>query len=154
MRDCRVDRRHIEIALHAFAIPPAPKSVRQDGNGILFRFADPASARRLLENRRFFRQGPLGVLHGKQVGGLDTEFRSTRTGPEYSLHVVLGRGGIVFADLDRHNPYQNPTSLVLHGALELLPHLAKRLVAFCDVRKAFRRRNPSDSPISSSAFAD
>lgn len=94
-----------------------------------------------------FRQGPLGVLHGKQVGGLDTEFRSKRTGPEYSLHVVLGRGGLVFADLDRFNPYQNPTSLVLHGALELIPHLAKKIVSFSSVRRAFRRVSQAETSI-------
>jgi hypothetical protein len=151
----------IQAALHTFAIPPAPLSVRKAGNGILFRFAEPRQARKVLQDRGLFRQGPLGVLHGRQVGGLDTEFRSKRSGPEYSLHVVLGRGGLVFADLDRFNPYQNATSLVLHGALELFPHLARRLVGFWDPRRAFRRPvrvNPSlnqgESPISSDAFAD
>src|SRR3954451_3495231 len=119
-----LDRPAIEAALLAFTMHPAPLTVRQSGNGILFRFADPRHARGILENRRLFRQGPLGVLHSKQVGGLETEFRSNRKGPEFSLHIVVGRGGLIFADLDRFNPYQDLASLVLHGTLELFPHLA------------------------------
>jgi hypothetical protein len=118
----------IETALRRFGIAPEPASIRASGNGIVFRFPDAAAARRILRDRRRFRQGPLGILHGAQVGGLDTEFRSCRRGSEYSLHVVLGRSGMVYADLDRYNPYQNATGLLLHGLLELAPHLMRTVL--------------------------
>jgi hypothetical protein len=34
----------------------------------------------------------------------------------------------VYAEIDRFNPYQGATGLVLHGVLELFPYLMKRLV--------------------------
>jgi hypothetical protein len=124
-----VERVRIESALRRFGIAPDPASVRVSGNGIVFRFPDPAHARRVLRNRRRFRQGPLGILHAAQVGGLVTEFRSYRRGSEHSLHVVLGRTGLAFADLDRFNPYQSVAGLVLHGLVELAPHLVRTLLA-------------------------
>ena len=117
------DRARIVAALKKFGIAPEPASIGLSGEGIVFRFADPSRARRVLRDRRRFRQGPLGILHAAQVGGLETEFRSFRRGNDRSLHVVVGRSGLVFADLDRFNPYQNASSLVLHGVLELAPHL-------------------------------
>jgi hypothetical protein len=117
------ERARIVAALRHFRIGPDPASVRASGNGIVFRFPDPHRARRILRDRRRFRQGPLGILHSAQVGGLDTEFRSCRKGRERSLHVVLGRTGIAYADLDRYNPYQNVSGLFLHGFVELVPHL-------------------------------
>ena len=124
------ERVRIEGALRRFGIGPDPTSIRASGNGIVFRFRSPAGARRLLRDRRRFRQGPMGILHGAQVGGLDTEFRSCRKGSEYSLHVVLGRTGLVFADLDRYNPYQNLAGLVMHGVVELAPHLIRTLLSY------------------------
>jgi hypothetical protein len=35
---------------------------------------------------------------------------------------------LAYAEIDRFNPYQGVTGLVLHGVLELFPYLAKRLV--------------------------
>ncbi len=121
------ERARIVAALRRFGIGPETSTVRASGNGIVFRFPDPRRARRILHDRRRFRQGPLGILHSAQVGGLDTEFRSFRRRGELSLHVVLGRSGLVFADLDRYNPYQNASGLLLHGLFELAPHLFRAL---------------------------
>jgi hypothetical protein len=93
-----------------------------------FRFASPHQARKELANRSLFAQGPLGILHAGEVGGVLTEYRSYRNGTRFSLHVVLGRSGLVYAEIDRFNPYQGATGLVLHGVLELFPYLVKRLV--------------------------
>jgi hypothetical protein len=131
------ERARIVAYLRRFGIGPEATSIRASGNGILFRFPDPNRARRILRDRRRFRQGPLGVLHSAQVGGLDTEYRSCRKGAEYSLHVVVGRTGVAFADLDRYNPYQNAKGLILHGALELAPHLFRTLWELA--RRGFRR---------------
>jgi hypothetical protein len=140
------ERVRIEAALQRFGIGPEPTSIRASGNGIVFRFPDPAAARQILRDRRRFRQGPLGILHGAQVGGLETEFRSCRKGPEYSLHIVLGRTGMVYADLDRFNPYQNATGLLLHGLLELAPHLMRTVVSFSTGVARRRRRHFSLDP--------
>ena len=121
------ERARIVAALRHFGIGPEVSTVRASGNGILFRFPDPRRARRILRDRGRFRQGPLGILHSAQVGGLDTEFRSFRRRGELSLHVVLGRSGLVFADLDRYNPYQNASGLLCHGLFELAPHLFRIL---------------------------
>jgi hypothetical protein len=32
-----------------------------------------------------------------------------RNGTRFSLHVVLGRSGLVYAEIDRFNPYQGAT---------------------------------------------
>ena len=117
-----------EGALAAFGIPPDPISIQNVGAGVTFRFASPLEARKKLENRSLFAQGPLGILHAGEVGGVLTEYRSYRNGTRFSLHVVLGRSGLVYAEIDRFNPYQGATGLVLHGVLELFPYLVKRLV--------------------------
>jgi hypothetical protein len=140
------ERARIEAALRRFGIAPEPVSIRASGNGIVFRFPDPTAARDVLRDRGRFRQGPLGILHGAQVEGLDTEFRSCRKGPEYSLHVVLGRTGLVYADLDRFNPYQNATGLLLHGLLELAPHLVRTVLSFSTGVARRRRRHFSLDP--------
>ena len=111
-------------ALEYFGVAPAPDSVCGSGNGITFSLADREEALAVLRNRARFAQGPLGILHGRAVGGLVTEYRSYRRDNLRSLHVVLGKGG-VFADLDRFNPYQNPLDLLRHGFLELMPHLLR-----------------------------
>jgi hypothetical protein len=141
-----VERVRIEAALRRFGIAPEQSSIRVSGNGIVFRFPDPAAALYILRDRRRFRQGPLGILHGAQVGGLDTEFRSCRKGPEYSLHVVLGRTGLVYADLDRFNPYQNAAGLLAHGFLELAPHLLRTALRFSGRMARRRRRHFSLDP--------
>ena len=115
----------------AFGILPEPTSIQNVGAGMTFRFATPPLALQKLEDRSLFAQGPLGVLHGAQVGGLATEYRSYRNGRRFSLHVVLGKGGLAYAELDRFNPYQGATGLLLHGVLELFPYLVKRLVGIC-----------------------
>jgi hypothetical protein len=114
-------------ALEYFGVEPAPDSVRGSGNGITFSFADREEALDALRNCTRFARGPLGILHGRVVGGVVTEFRSYRRDELHSLHVVLGKRG-VFADLDRFNPYQNPWDLLKHGFLELMPYLLR--VAF------------------------
>jgi hypothetical protein len=38
-----------------------------------------------------------------------TEYRSYRKQRPYSLHVVIGKTGKIFADLDRFNPYRSVT---------------------------------------------
>ncbi len=121
-------------ALTQFGVVPVPDSVRGSGAGITFAFASPREARQILGDRNLFGQGRLGILHSRVVGGVVTEYRSYRTGEQYSLHVVIGRKGGVFADLDRFNPYQGPASLFLHGVLELAPHLARRLVVRSGLR--------------------
>ena len=83
-----------EDALAAFGIPPDPISIQNAGAGMTFRFASPHQARKELENRSLFAQGPLGILHAGEVGGVLTEYRSYRNGTRFSLHVVLGRSGL------------------------------------------------------------
>jgi len=121
-------RKRTADALADFGIAPDPISIQGAGVGMTFRFASPLEARKELENRSLFAQGPLGILHAGEVGGVLTEYRSYRNGTRFSLHVVLGRSGLVYAELDRFNPYQGATGLVLHGVLELFPYLVKRLV--------------------------
>jgi hypothetical protein len=121
-------RKRTEDALTAFGIHPDPISIQSTRGGMTFRFASPLEARKELENRSLFAQGRLGILHGGDVGGVLTEYRSYRNGTRYSLHVVLGRSRLVYAEIDRFNPYQGATGLVLHGVLELFPYLMKRLV--------------------------
>ena len=113
--------------LAQFGVVPAADSIRGSGAGITFAFASPREASQVLGDRTLFGQGRLGILHSRVVGGVVTEYRSYRTGEAYSLHVVIGKRGRAFADLDRFNPYQSAASLVLHGVLELAPHLARRL---------------------------
>src|ERR1017187_7028404 len=114
-------------ALMQFGVVPMPDSIRASGPGITFAFAHPSHARQVLGDRAVFGQGRLGILHSRAVGGVLTEYRSYRTSEAPSLHVVIGKRGDAFADLDRFNPYQSPASLFLHGVLELAPHLARRL---------------------------
>lgn len=121
-------RKRTEDALADFGIAPDPGSIQSAGVGVTFRFASPLEARKELGNRSLFAQGPLGILHAGEVGGVLTEYRSYRNGTRFSLHVVLGRSGLVYAEIDRFNPYQGATGLVLHGVLELFPYLMKRLV--------------------------
>jgi hypothetical protein len=121
-------QKRTEDALADFGIPPDPISIQSVGAGMTFRFASPHQARKELANRSLFAQGPLGILHAGEVGGVLTEYRSYRNGTRFSLHVVLGRSGLVYAEIDRFNPYQGATGLVLHGVLELFPYLVKRLV--------------------------
>jgi hypothetical protein len=121
-------QKRTEDALAAFGIHPDPISIQSTRGGMTFRFASPLEAQKELENRSRFAQGPLGILHAGEVGGVLTEYRSYRNGTRFSLHVVLGRNGLVYAEIDRFNPYQGATGLVLHGVLELFPYLMKRLV--------------------------
>jgi hypothetical protein len=121
-------QKRTEDALAAFGILPDPISIQSIGGGMTFRFAAPLEARKELENRSLFAQGPLGILHAGEVGGVLTEYRSFRNGTRFSLHVVLGRNGLVYAEIDRFNPYQGASGLVLHGVLEFFPYLVKRLV--------------------------
>jgi hypothetical protein len=121
-------QKRTEDALAAFGILPDPISIQSTRGGMTFRFAAPLEAQKELENRSLFAQGPLGILHAGEVGGVLTEYRSYRNGTRFSLHVVLGRNGLVYAEIDRFNPYQGATGLVLHGVLELFPYLVKRLV--------------------------
>jgi len=121
-------QKRTEAALADFGIPPDPASIQSAGAGMTFRFASPHEARKELQNRSLFAQGPLGILHADEVGSVLTEYRSYRNGTRFSLHVVLGRSGLVYAEIDRFNPYQGATGLVLHGVLELFPYLVKRLV--------------------------
>jgi hypothetical protein len=131
----RPDQR-IEQLLHRFGLAADPASVRPSGDGIVFRFREPQHAARVLENRSLFARGRLGVLHGRQLGGLICEYRSYTNGDGCSLHIVLGRSGAAFADIDRFNPYQGPVQMLLHGVLELGPHVVRSLrrrVAACAV---------------------
>jgi len=111
------------VALRRYGVLPVAESLRGSGSGITFQFADPDSALHILGQRGLFAQGPLGILHSKVLGGVITEYRSYRKQRPYSLHVVIGKTGKVFADLDRFNPYQNLRQLIMHGVLEVAPHL-------------------------------
>jgi hypothetical protein len=125
------------VALRRYGVLPVAASVHGSGSGITFQFADPDGAMHILRQRGLFAQGPLGILHSKVLGGVVTEYRSYRKQRPYSLHVVIGKTGKVFADLDRFNPYQNLRQLIMHGVLEVAPHL---------LLLALRRRSlcPSD----------
>ena len=118
-----VDQQEIVAALKYFGTIPLTGSVLGSGNGITFEFVDFGEALTILGRRGLFAQGPLGILHSRIVGGVLTEYRSYRRKEPHSLHVVIGKGERVFADLDRFNPYQNPVALVKHALLELMPHL-------------------------------
>jgi hypothetical protein len=141
----------IDTLLRSFGIHPEPKSVRRSGDGIIFRFHRPREAQKILQDRSLFAQGRMGILHDREVNGVLTEFRSYGKGSAHSLHVVIGRTGRVFADVDRFNPYQSVRHMVLHGALELLPHLAKRIlgsaqrVSACAARFAERSRGVQEA---------
>lgn len=111
------------VALRAYGVLPVTESLRGSGSGIVFQFANPGEAMSILRQRGLFAQGPLGILHSKVLGGVVTEYRSYRKRRPYSLHVVIGKTGKVFADLDRFNPYQNVHQLIMHGVLEVVPHL-------------------------------
>src|SRR6476646_1432073 len=106
------------VALRRYGVLPAAESVRGSGSGITFAFADRDNALNILSQRALFAQGPLGILHSKVLGGVVTEFRSYRKQRPYSLHVVIGKTGRIFADLDRFNPYQNIQQLIMHGVVE------------------------------------
>src|SRR5688572_20426160 len=73
--ECRPDKR-IEQLLHRFDLTADPASVCPSGDGIVFRFREPRHAARVLENSLLFARGRLGVLHGRQIGGLICEYRS------------------------------------------------------------------------------
>jgi hypothetical protein len=111
------------VALRTYGVLPVPASLRGSGSGIVFQFANPGEAMRVLGQRGLFAQGPLGILHSKVLDGVVTEYRSYRKQRPYSLHVVIGKTGKVFADLDRFNPYQNIRHLIMHGVVEVAPHL-------------------------------
>jgi len=113
------------VALRAYGVLPASESLRGSGSGIVFQFANPVEAMNVLRQRGLFAQGPLGILHSKVLGGVVTEYRSYRQRKRrpYSLHVVIGKTGKVFADIDRFNPYQNIHHLIMHGVMEVVPHL-------------------------------
>jgi hypothetical protein len=115
------------VALRAYGVLPVGESLRGSGSGIVFQFADPVEAMNVLRQRVLFAQGPLGILHSKVLGGVVTEYRSYRQRKRrpYSLHVVIGKTGKVFADLDRFNPYQNIRHLIMHGVVEVAPFLLK-----------------------------
>src|SRR5438105_15817460 len=111
------------VALRTYGVLPVTESLRGSGSGIVFQFANPVEALNVLRQRGLFAQGPLGILHSKVLGGVVTEYRSYRKRRPYSLHVVIGKTGKVFADLDRFNPYQNIHQLIMHGVVEVVPHL-------------------------------
>jgi len=111
------------VALRSYGVLPVSESLRGSGSGIVFRFANTVEAMSILRQRGLFAQGPLGILHSKLLGGVVTEYRSYRKRRDYSLHVVIGKTGKVFTDLDRFNPYQNIHQLIMHGLVEVVPHL-------------------------------
>jgi len=135
MTGLNLTQRETVAALKYFRARPAPGSIRASGGGITFDFADAAEALGALRDRDIFARGPLGILHSRAVGGVLTEYRSYRRGEASSLHIVIGKKGRAFADLDRFNPYQNPLELLKHGLLELMPHL---------LRLAFGRAGSAD----------
>jgi hypothetical protein len=110
-------------ALRRYGVLPMAESVHGSGSGITFQFADRDGALHILRQRGLFAQGPLGILHSKVLGGVITEYRSYRKQRPYSLHVVIGKTGTVFADLDRFNPYQSLRHLIMHGVVAMAPHL-------------------------------
>ncbi|MCL5745795.1 MAG: hypothetical protein M1541_18035 [Acidobacteria bacterium] len=122
------DSARILDALRKFGIEPAAGSVVSVRDGITFKFGHPEMARRVLQSKSVFAEGPLGILHRHDVGELETEFRSYSDSVGYSLHIVLGANGSTFAHLDRYNPYESPAAFLLHGVLELMPHLALKFL--------------------------
>jgi hypothetical protein len=128
MSDAQESHTSIPALLRSFGIHTEAGSIRKAGQGITFQFDQPEKAREILCDRSLFAQGQLCLLHHNEVGGALTEFRSYRNGSGYSLHVVIDQNGGAFADLDRFNPYQSADQMVLHGVLELLPHLTRRFL--------------------------
>jgi hypothetical protein len=122
------DSAQILDALRKFGIEPAAGSVVCLRDGITFKFSQPETARRVLQSKSVFAEGPLGILHRQDVGELETEYRSYSDSVGYSLHVVLGTNGSAFAHLDRYNPYESPAAFLLHGVFELMPHLALKIL--------------------------
>src|SRR5262249_40939293 len=124
----------VEQLLVRFGLAADPASVDTCGRGVVFRFREPEQAIRALRNSVVFASGRFGILHGRQLGGVISEYRSYTDGNGFSLHVVIGRNGKAFADVDRFNPYQGPVQLLLHGILELCPYifqsLRRRALAF------------------------
>lgn len=124
----------VEQLMARFGLAADPASVRTCGRGLVFRFREPEQAIRTLSNNVVFATGRLGILHGRQLGGVVSEYRSYTDGNGFSLHIVIGRNGQAFADIDRFNPYQGPVQLLLHGVLELCPYifqsLRRRALAF------------------------
>ena len=114
--------------LEAFGIELAAGSAVCRRDGVGFEFKCPRTARQVLQSKLMFVEGPLGILHSQDVGELATEYRSYTNQGDYSLHVVLGKNGSAFAHLDRYNPYEGLVGFVLHGFLELFPHLAAKLM--------------------------
>jgi hypothetical protein len=79
-----------------------------------------------------FAQGPLHQLH-PEVGTPRTEFRSYNgalgTG---SLQVVINtQTGAFYADVDKHNPYNDVVRFLGHAFGEVVPGFAKRLWRGC-----------------------
>jgi hypothetical protein len=135
------DLSRISHALHFFGVEPARHSVACHGSVIKFEFASPEMAHRVLHNTLLFAEGPLGILHQRDVGEVATEYRSYRIAAGYSLHIVLGRNGSVCAHLDRYNPYEGPVALALHVLVELLPYLAARFLRMFRGRRENRYAN-------------
>jgi hypothetical protein len=120
----------VEVLIR-FGLEPAEVSMCRSEDGITFAFREPAAAMQTLGKKSMFAQVPLGSLHREQVGKVATEYRSYRGSAGYSLHVVIGKNGSVFAHLDRFNPYEGPVAFILHGSMELVPHLLGRLLRRC-----------------------
>ena len=83
----------VEQLLNQFGLTADPASIQACGQGIIFRFREPENAAHVLSNGVVFARGRLGFLHGGQIGGVSTEYRSYTDGIGCSLHVVLGKKG-------------------------------------------------------------
>lgn len=82
---------------------------------------------RLSSDPRFAR----GAFHGlhQDVGGKRVDFRSFSGAiGRGSLQLVISRETCrAYADIDKHNPYQDVVSIIGHNFGEVIPHWLKRV---------------------------
>jgi hypothetical protein len=101
-------------------------TMRWQGNGYTFRFANLRAATDYLKGNPDFASGFLGLLHVDVAGWPNIDFRSWNSDwAGGSLQVTVGGQG-VWADVDRFNPY-SVVGFIEHGIFEVLPPIWKRI---------------------------
>ncbi|MBL8141959.1 MAG: hypothetical protein JNM38_12650 [Acidobacteria bacterium] len=89
------------------------------GSGYILHFQNGVNIASVLGSNYNFANGGLGILHARDVGWPNQDFRSfTSSRAPYSLQVTTGRLG-TWADVDLSNPYQSVGSFLGH-TLEVL----------------------------------
>jgi hypothetical protein len=100
--------------------------VRHDGRCV--RFTLSAAGRQVLARDPRFASGAFHALHA-DVGEHRADYRSWNgTFGHGSLQVVFDKTtGNAYADVDRHNPYQDVVRWIGHAFGEVVPHWFRRL---------------------------